>query len=112
MSASELQHCGDERGKSHVFPAHRREGPSHPPTRLSLLDDTTNRQSSSMIPSRNFDSYSHKLSKSQAAIDSSLKLACVLGITKKPLARSNPACIKKCEQVYLFRHFLASVALS
>ena len=50
MPASGLRRRGDERRKSHVFPEHRREAPSHPPARVSLPVGTTNRQSSSLIP--------------------------------------------------------------
>ena len=47
--ASGFQHRGDGRRKFHAFPAHRREGPSRPLARLSLLVGTTNRQSSWLI---------------------------------------------------------------
>ena len=50
MPASGLRRRGDEGRKSHAFPERRREAPSHPPVRFSLLVGTTNRQSSSLIP--------------------------------------------------------------
>jgi len=48
--ASGLRRHGDEGRKSHAFPERRRKAPSRLPARLFLLVDTTNRQSSSLIP--------------------------------------------------------------